>query len=182
MPAPLHVVFIGGAEGQWRVEQIRSVAGQSLPNVAKLKVIEGIAPPGDAGTWKLCGVTSNMRYTFRDEANLLSAQEEGLGRPQATMAALIPIRKSAAWWDLAQDERRKIFEEQSRHIAVGLEYLPGIARRLYHCRELAEPFDFLTWFEYPREEAKRFEELVTRLRATPEWRFVEREVDIRLSR
>jgi chlorite dismutase len=66
--------------------------------------------------------------------------QQDLSRPQATLAALIPIRKTDAWWTLAQDERRLIFEEQSRHIAIGLEYLPGVARRLHHCRELGEPF------------------------------------------
>jgi len=40
--------------------------------------------------------------------------------------------------------------------------------------------DFLTWFEYAPEHAARFEELVAALRATEEWRYVEREVDIRL--
>ena len=45
-----------------------------------------------------------------------------------------------------------------------------------------EPFDFLTWFEYAPEEAVRFEQLTHRLRETEEWSFVEREVDIRLSR
>ena len=35
---------------------------------------------------------------------------------------LIPIRKNEAWWALAQDERRAIFEERSHHIAIGLEY------------------------------------------------------------
>ncbi len=103
-------------------------------------------------------------------------------RPQATQAALIPIRKSAAWWGLAQDERRAIFEEQSRHITISLEYLPAVARRLHHGRKLGEPFDFLTWFEYEPAHAPAFEHMVGRLRATPEWRFVEREVDIRLAR
>src|SRR5438477_5729245 len=28
-----------------------------------------------------------------------------------------PIRKSAAWWALAQDERRAVLEERSHHIA-----------------------------------------------------------------
>src|SRR2546428_7160638 len=32
-------------------------------------------------------------------------------------------------------------------------YLPAIARRLYHCRDLGEPFDFLTWFEYAPADA-----------------------------
>ena len=63
-----------------------------------------------------------------------------------------------------------------------MEYLPAVARRLHHCRELAEPFDFLTWFEYAPEDSNRFEELVMRLRATAEWRYVDWEVDIRLSR
>jgi len=58
---------------------------------------------------------------------------------RATFAALIPIRKSEAWWSLAQDERRALFEETSRHIAIGMEYLPGIARRLHRARELGEP-------------------------------------------
>jgi hypothetical protein len=83
---------------------------------------------------------------------------------------------------LAQDERRAIFEEQSRHIAIGMEYLPPVARRLHHCRELGEPFDVLTWFEYAPEHATDFENLVRRLRETREWSFVDREVDIRLSR
>ena len=88
--------------------------------------------------------------------------------------------KSEAWWALAQDERRAIFEESSRHIAIGLEYLPAVARRLHHSRELGEPFDFLTWFEYAPHDTDAFEELVRRLRATEEWRYVEREVDVRL--
>ena len=93
-----------------------------------------------------------------------------------------PVRKSAAWWDLAQDERRQILEERSRHVSLGLRYLPAIARRLYHSRDMGEPFDFLTWFEYAKDDAKRFEELVAELRRSPEWEFVEREVDVRLAR
>src|SRR5436853_562536 len=91
-----------------------------------------------------------------------------LGRiPVVSRAALIPIRKTLAWWALTQDERRDIFEAQSRHIGIGLEYLPAIARRLHHCRDLGpeEPFDFLTWFEYAPADAAAFEELVQALRA-----------------
>ncbi len=112
----------------------------------------------------------------------MRTHQEGLNRPEATRAALIPVRKSDEWWTLAQDERREIFEEQSHHIDIGLEYLPAVARRLHHSRELGEAFDFLTWFEYAPEHSDEFEKLVRRLRATPEWRFVDREVDVRLSR
>jgi hypothetical protein len=61
---------------------------------------------------------------------------------------------------LAQDERRAIFEEQSHYIGIGLEYLPAVARRLHHSRELGEPFDFLTWLEYAPEHADAFEDMV----------------------
>ena len=95
---------------------------------------------------------------------------------------LIPVRKSAAWWELAQDTRREVLEERSHHIALGLEYLPAVARRLYHSRDLGEPFDFLTWFEFAPESEASFNELLERLRATEEWQYVDREIEIRLSR
>jgi len=181
MPAPLLVSFLAGAEGAWRIDRIAGIRGGSLPLADRLAVIEGSAPLAQ-GAWALRGVTSNTRYASRAETEALGAVQQGLARPEASRAALIPIRKNAAWWALAQDERRAILEEQSRHIGIGLEYLPAIARRLHHGRDLGEPFDFLTWFEYAPEHAPAFEALVHRLRATEEWRYVEREVDIRLSR
>lgn len=81
-----------------------------------------------------------------------------------------------------QDERRTLIEECSHHIAPGLEYLPAIARELSHGRDLGEPFDFLTWFEYAPDNESAFKELVARLRETPEWPYVEREVDLPLER
>jgi hypothetical protein len=97
---------------------------------------------------------------------------------------LIPIRKSAACWALTQDERREVFEAQSAHIGIGLRYLPAIARRLHHCRDLGpdEPFDFLTWFDFAPQDETAFDRLLQALRSSPEWRYVEREVDIRLQR
>ncbi len=183
MPSPLLVTFAGGASGPWRVDRISPVTGDGLPQAERLAVLEGrdAATPAPAG-WVLRGVTSNTRYTNRPEQDALGPRQQGLHRPCATRAALIPIRKSAAWWELAQDERRAIFEEQSRHIGIGLDYLPEVARRLHHCRDLGEPFDFLTWFEYAPEHSHRFEEMVRRLRETTEWQYVEREVDIRLAR
>lgn len=183
MTSPILVKFVAGRAGDWRIDRIDAVIGDSLPAAPRLALRLGDDERLSADTaWALRGVTSNTRYTYRSEVERLAARQQGLSRPGATRAALIPIRKSDAWWSLAQDERRSLFEEQSRHIAVGMEYLPPIARRLHHCRELGEPFDFLTWFEYAPEHAGAFEELVARLRGTPEWRFVDREVDIRLSK
>jgi chlorite dismutase len=120
----------------------------------------------------------------REEKRLLAAKQPPLGRLHAAHAALIPIKKSVAWWNLPQDERRAIFETQSQHIRIGMDSLPAIARKLHHSRDLSdsEPFDFLTWFEYAAEDAPAFDRLVASLRSTIEWTYVEREVDIRLIR
>ena len=75
-----------------------------------------------------------------------------------------------------------ILEERSAHIALGARYLPAIARRLYHRRDLGEPFDFLTWFEFSEADPGAFDDLVGRLRETEEWRYVVREVEVRLHR
>jgi chlorite dismutase len=177
---PLRVAFAGGSRGEWRVTSISPVRGEPLPAVDRLDVLEDTEP--QTATWVLRGLTSNERYTTRAEHEQLVARQEPLGRPEATQAALIPIRKSEEWWSLSQDQRRAVFEESSHHISIGLEYLPAVARRLHHGRDLGEPFDFLTWFEFAPEHSAAFEDLVVRLRATEEWRYVEREVDIRLSR
>jgi chlorite dismutase len=121
-------------------------------------------------------------HTTADELKRLNAVSPPLGRPEATCAALIPIRKSDVWWSMAQAQRRAIFEEKSGHIAKSMSYLPAVARRLHHSRELGEPFDFLTWFEYAPRHADAFEDLLAELRASEEWRYVEREIDIRLVR
>ena len=64
-----------------------------------------------------------------------------------------------------------------------MDYLPAIARRLHHCRDLDnQPFDFLTWFEFAPGHKADFDKLLARLRATREWTYVEREVDIRIER
>lgn len=149
--------------------------------VKRVAVLEGDQGAGqeDVG-WRLRGVTSYERYVHRAERGQLVAVQADLGRLEATRAALIPIRKSAVWWDLTQDERRAIFEERSHHIGTGLKHLPAVARRLYHSRDLGEPFDFLTWFEYAPTDAAAFDELVHTLRQTEEWQYVEREIDIRL--
>jgi len=177
------VSFIASPAGEWNVKEIRAIRGPALPDAAAVSRVEDpeFAITTDA-TWVLRGVRSNDRYVARDEKGRLAAVTEGLGRPASRCAALIPIRKSDAWWELAQDERRAIFEERSAHIAIGARYLPAIARRLYHGRELGEPFDFLTWFEFAEPDAGAFDELVGRLRETEEWRYVVREAEIRLAR
>jgi len=174
--------FVGADQGDWTVTSQRTLVGDGLAPVSRLTMLSSEAVP--SGSWALRGITSNERYVERAEKTQLVATQEGLGRPQACCAALIPIRKNAAWWALTQDERRAVFEVQSHHTEIGLRYLPAIARRLHHCRDLgeAEPFDFLTWFEFAPEHASAFDDLLAALRASPEWAYVDRELELRLSR
>ncbi len=183
-------VFTAGDAGSWEITALEPVIGPGLPPARRLELsrhpASASAGPdvltGSPASWVLRGTDSNLRYTTASERDALRAVSPALDRPEATCGALIPISMSNAWWELAQDERRAVLEEQSHHIALGLAYLPAIARELSHGRDLGEPFDFLTWFEFAPEDATDFEELVQRLRATPEWRYVEREVDIRVVR
>jgi chlorite dismutase len=174
--------FIGGNCGEWEVLSMQTIIGNPLERVSHLRVFQSTLEKENQGIWTLKGVRSNLRYTEKDEKEQLSAIQAELGRSEATYAALIPIRKNDIWWNLAQDERRKIFENQSHHTEIGLQYLPAIARRLFHARDIKEPFDFLTWFEYAPEHEEAFEQLLTKLRASEEWLYVEREIDIRLKR
>lgn len=187
--------FAAGTSGQWKIESITAIKGDVL-NPAPWLSIENVDntlstilvktqefEQDEAEiAWQLNGIASSLRYATSSEVKELRSKPSALGRPTATKAALIPIRKSAAWWALAQDERRHIFEEASHHTAIGLRYLPAVARQLYHCRDLGGPYDFLTWFEFAPEDAAAFDELVTKLRQSIEWTYVEAEVDIRLSR
>jgi hypothetical protein len=181
MSVPSPATFCAGASGPWHIIRIAAVTGDSLPWADRLRIEPGLVPAA-SDIWALRGVAGHARYVERREKEVLDLVSPPLGRPGATQAALIPIRKRAEWWALPQDERRAIFEERSRHIADSLGYLPRVARRLYHARDLGEPFDFLTWFEFAPEHAAAFEELVGMLRMREEWAFVEREVDLRLAR
>ena len=165
------------------VRRIKAVRGGSLPKVDRLATASaGSERWSRDARWILRGVPSYERYTTSAEHAELAARQPPLGRPGATFAALIPISKSEEWWALSHDRRRHIFAEASGHVEVGLGYLPAVARQLYHSRDLGEPFDFLTWFEYAPEDEGAFDALLRRLRGTEEWRYVDREVEIRVAR
>ncbi|MES2883238.1 MAG: chlorite dismutase family protein [Pseudomonadota bacterium] len=177
-------LFAAGDTGSWIISDVRAVRGESLATAARLAIHPGLAPDEHTHpAWCLRGITSNERYAERTEKEALLKVQPPLGRTAATRAALIPIRKTAAWWLLTQDERRQLFEAQSKHTEIGLRYLPAIARRLHHCRDLGEqePFDFLTWFEFAPADEPAFDNLLAALRAAAEWAYVEREVEVRLT-
>src|SRR5689334_19968023 len=118
MPSPLLVRFVGGSTGPWRILRSDALRGAGLAEASHVTVDEG----GEEGrttahAWQLRGAVSHQRYVTHNEAAALRHAQAGLGRPEARRAALIPIRKNEAWWSLAQDERRAIFEDRSQHIA-----------------------------------------------------------------
>ena len=178
--------FIGSDTGRWRIAKMEVIVGEPLPRAGRLEITSSLeTPPDPHAAWILRGITSNERYVVREEdRSQLVAKQQGLGRPEATWAALIPIRKNVAWWALTQAERQRVFEQQSNHAKIGLQHFPSLARRLHHCRDLSEnePFDFITWFEFAPAEEMAFNKLLDALRATEEWKYVEREIDIRLVR
>ncbi len=177
--------FVGGTSGIWSVASAATLIGEGLPSVERVDILaavdnSGLANPSDA-LWTLRGVVSHERYVTHQERAELRLRSPALNRPEATCAALIPLRKNAEWWAMAQDERRTILEEQSGHIRAGMEALPAVARKLHHCRDLGEPFDFLTWFEFHPRDVSSFETLLEHLRRSEEWKYVDREIDIRLT-
>jgi chlorite dismutase len=178
------ISFVGSDQGDWRISSMVTLKGGSIPSAKRLTVV----PPNsslqktDRSNFNLKGVISNLRYTSGDEKKELNNNALGLNLPGFDCAALIPIKKSDEWWALPQDERRKIFEEDSKHIATSIRYLNRISRQLHHSRDIGEEFDFLTWFEFSSENSAAFDDLCTALRGTKEWEFVTREIDIRLNK
>ena len=180
---PRATTFVGGRTGSLVVGSQTTISGQPIARVEAIDMRAGIVPDLPAGAaWTLHGVGTNDRYTTRPEKIELTSKQAPIGRPEATSAALILLRKRAEWWALTQDERRGILEEH--HIAIGMRYLPAVARRLLHCRDLdAEaPFDFIGFLDFAPEHGTAFNEMLDQLRATKEWSFMDREIDIRLVR
>lgn len=178
--------FVGGSEGTWQVTDYFHLKGETLVRPEKISMLQGVLDDDVAkdANWVLHGVTSNVRYVEHSEKEQLVSKQEGLGRAASICAAMILIRKNSAWWALSQDERREVFEAQSQHISIGMKYLPAIARQLHHCRDLEneEPFDFVTWFEFAKEDTPAFNDLLIELRSSPEWDYVDREVDFRMEK
>src|ERR1043166_1271521 len=89
------VTFVGAPAGTWVVTRLDAVSGEPLPLVSGLDIVRNAGVPPDAA-WSLRGISGHARYVERREKSMLDAASPPLGRPEATRAALIPIRKSNA--------------------------------------------------------------------------------------
>ena len=126
----------------------------------------------------LRGVVEHLQYTTAEQRTDLTARSRTEVHASGTTAVLIPIRKSAEWWQMAHDQRNAHFHGESGHTAIGTPYADKIFRKLYHSRYLGGAYDFLTYFEFPDSEEASFRALLAELRATKEWSFVEEEYEV----
>jgi len=71
--------FVGGDTGIWRVTNTKVVAGPPLKRVNRIEVIEGnLAALPSGAKWLIRGVTSNERYTTRNEHEILLSRQPAL--------------------------------------------------------------------------------------------------------
>jgi hypothetical protein len=135
------------------------------------------------------GAARNPRYS---SAEMVSYSQRGApprrsGRLSRN-AIIIPIRKTAEWWQKSTLERHSYFYPHVDHASASpvkghaLAAEKGIAslfRRVYHNPEGYErpnEFDFVTYFECDDDALPAFEQVMTALRdfhQNPEWRYVE---------
>lgn len=170
----------------YRVEEVHGDAPLWLSHGMPIGRFESKQPMKLAQPPLWQGVTQHLLYTSHEQrGELLAKSRPDLPPGPDSIAVLIPIRKSPAWWSLAQDERQAYFAAthgERGHTAIGLGYADQIYRRLYHARYLAgDGCDFLTYFEFERSRTEDFRRLLAALRdveRNPEWQFVDREYEV----
>ncbi|HEY6084624.1 MAG TPA: chlorite dismutase family protein [Nitrospira sp.] len=116
----------------------------------------------------LNGLTKKANYVpgFSDQmkADLKVPSDPG-SKPYAIV---IPIRKSAEWWALDQEQRATMMKE---HTEATLPYLKTVKRKLYHSSGL-DDVDFITYFETTRLDD--FHSLVLALEKVKEFQYTRR--------
>ncbi len=145
---------------------------------------------GDTGTVEaLDGCVRAPQYTSASVAEWAydQARAHGTGRDQPN-AIILPIRKTAAWWNMPELERHQYFYPHhdrashkcvAGHAALGRDAAPRIYRRLYHNPHgpgRPGEWDFVTYFECEDGDMPLFNETLETMRDTdknPEWRYVE---------
>ena len=111
------------------------------------------------------GITKKPNYVpgFSDQVrtDLKTPSDAG----EKPYAIVIPIKKSADWWELDQEKRTALMQE---HTAAALPFLNTVKRKLYHSSGL-DDVDFITYFETSSLEA--FHGLVLSLQDVKEFQY-----------
>lgn len=115
----------------------------------------------------LVGLTKQRQYITAEKSPALDG--ELAARPYRgdapRFAIVVPVRKSADWWNMPEDKRR---EHIAVHTRESLPYLSSVKRKLYHATGLGD-LDFITYFE--TADLKAFHELAIALAGIEENRF-----------
>jgi hypothetical protein len=179
----------------YKIESVVSIRGKpgidAKPGatIVRLEIAAKLGPVAGAQAPALLfrGVPQHLQYTSREQRDDLNKRSRTeLPASKNTVAVIIPIRKSAAWWALPHDERHAHFQKKGDkigHTAIGAKYVERIYRKLYHARYAVEAadHDFITYFEFERAHTDDFKSLLKQLRdpeQNPEWNFVDREYEI----
>lgn len=175
--------YVGGTSGAWQVTGQSVRHGTPLAQVTHVDVHGSHLDRNPTGAaWILSGMVRNTRYVTREEFLPQGIRNRaGIAQPP-TCAALIPIRRSPVWWQLGREAKREVLEAQSQSTPRGLQNLSAMIRRWQYRLDLSEQFDCVTWFEYEPRDSAAFDDLLAVWRASEEWKFVDRECDIRLVR
>ena len=112
----------------------------------------------------LVGVTKALNYVTKEKSPTLNT---GLFAASYTgdaprYALMIPVKKSAEWWNLTEAQRLKEIET---HTNPTLQYLVNVKRKLYHSTGIADT-DFITYFE--TNDVGAFNNLMLSLAQVPE--------------
>ena len=112
----------------------------------------------------LVGLTKALNYITKDgspglNAGLSSASYTG---PAPRYTLVIPVKKSAEWWNIPVDQR---LHELEAHTAPTLAYLVNVKRKLYHSTGIDDT-DFITYFE--TNDLAAFNNLMISLASVPE--------------
>lgn len=200
---PMKEIQVGFTPGEtsrldrYLIREARSVRGE-VPVVLRRGIgmarVESESPIQFSGGYgetsegfPLRGVVQHLHYTGRSEQTELKTISRPELAPSAeTVAVLIPIGKSDAWWAMSQDERQILFKKTVRHEGhhgIGRRYADRIFRRLYHTRYVdpSAPYDFLTYFEFHESDTLEFRKMLTELRdvkKNPEWLYVDFEYEV----
>ena len=187
-----------GRRTHYQVTEFAPVTGQPVHGIEKgahVVRIEGTSPvmldahKPEPPVIVFRGVAQHLHYTGKEEKEKLAAESRvEVPASESTAAVIIPIRKSAGWWGLTQDQRQAFFHKTKTsegHTNIGRPFAASIYRKLYHSRYTGAPlpYDFVTYFEFPSSHAEEFDQLLGALRdikKNPEWESVELEFEIRM--
>ena len=111
------------------------------------------------------GLTKKTNYVPGMPDNLKTELKTSSEPGPKPYMIVIPIRKSAEWWVLPQEQRATMMQE---HTEATVPYLKTVKRKLYHSSGL-DDLDFITYFETSKLED--FHGLVLALEKVKEFQY-----------